>query len=63
MAVYGEKGFDGRSIISKILRSAPSLKKESVEMHGNLGIGCISDNEPQPLMVRSHLGTFHHDCR
>ena len=25
---------------------------------GIWGIGCISDNEPQPLMVRSHLGTF-----
>ena len=27
-------------------------------MEGNLGIGCISDNEPQPLLVRSHLGNF-----
>ncbi len=27
-------------------------------MKGNLGIGCISDSEPQPLMVRSHLGNF-----
>jgi amidophosphoribosyltransferase len=25
---------------------------------GNLGIGCISDNEPQPLTVRSHLGDY-----
>ena len=22
------------------------------------GIGCISDNDPQPLLVRSHLGTY-----
>jgi len=28
------------------------------EMHGKVGIGCISDYEPQPLLVRSHLGTF-----
>ena len=28
------------------------------ELQGNLGIGCISDNEPQPLLVRSHLGNF-----
>ena len=28
------------------------------EMHGNLGIGCISDSEPQPLIVRSHLGNY-----
>ena len=28
------------------------------EMSGTSGIGCISDTEPQPLVVRSHLGTF-----
>ena len=27
-------------------------------MEGNLGIGCISDYEPQPLIVRSHHGTY-----
>lgn len=27
-------------------------------MKGNIGIGCISDYEPQPLIVRSHHGTF-----
>ena len=26
--------------------------------HGCAGIGCISDFEPQPLIVRSHLGLF-----
>ena len=26
--------------------------------HGRSGIGCISDTDPQPLLVRSHLGTF-----
>ena len=25
---------------------------------GNAGIGCISDTDPQPLLVRSHLGFF-----
>lgn len=25
---------------------------------GNSGIGCISDTDPQPLLVRSHLGFF-----
>ncbi|MGN0626092.1 MAG: amidophosphoribosyltransferase [Oscillospiraceae bacterium] len=58
MAVYGEKGFD-RSIHN--IENSPfrtKFEKESVDMHGNLGIGCISDHEPQPLMVRSHLGTF-----
>ena len=28
------------------------------EFHGNIGIGCISDSEPQPLNIRSHLGTY-----
>ena len=28
------------------------------EMKGYLGIGCISDYEPQPLIVRSHHGTY-----
>ena len=28
------------------------------EFHGCSGIGCISDNEPQPLLIRSHLGLF-----
>ncbi len=26
--------------------------------HGTAGIGCISDLDPQPLMVRSHLGLY-----
>lgn len=26
--------------------------------HGTSGIGCISDMDPQPLLVRSHLGLF-----
>ncbi|MBQ8178285.1 MAG: amidophosphoribosyltransferase [Clostridia bacterium] len=28
------------------------------EMKGNTVIGCISDYDPQPLMIRSRLGTF-----
>ena len=34
------------------------FERDVDEMKGNLGIGCISDNEPQPLIVRSHLGNF-----
>ena len=26
--------------------------------HGTSGIGCISDTDPQPLLVRSHLGVY-----
>ena len=36
----------------------PKFAKDFSEMHGNLGIGCISDYEPQPLIVRSHHGTY-----
>ncbi len=28
------------------------------EMSGRMGIGCISDTEPQPLIIRSHLGDY-----
>ncbi len=28
------------------------------EMHGTSAIGCISDYDPQPLLVRSRLGTY-----
>jgi len=29
-----------------------------VKFSGHIGIGCISDTDPQPLLVRSHLGMF-----
>lgn len=32
--------------------------KDVKEMEGIMGIGCISDYEPQPLIIRSHHGTF-----
>ena len=28
------------------------------EMQGNSAIGCISDSDPQPLLIRSNLGTY-----
>ncbi len=58
MAVYGEKGFD-RAIHN--IENSPfrtKFDKDVQEMKGNMGIGCISDYEPQPLLVRSHHGTF-----
>lgn len=58
MAVYGKDGFD-RSIHN--IENSPfrtKFEKEANEMKGNLGIGCISDYEPQPLIVRSHHGTY-----
>lgn len=58
MAVYGEDGFD-RAIHN--IENAPfrtKFDKDVQNMKGNLGIGCISDYEPQPLIVRSHHGTY-----
>ncbi len=58
MAVYGENGFD-RAIHN--IENSPfrtKFDKDVHEMKGWLGIGCISDYEPQPLIIRSHHGTF-----
>lgn len=58
MAVYGENGFD-RAIHN--IENSPfrtKFDKDMKEMKGYMGIGCISDYEPQPLIVRSHHGTY-----
>ena len=58
MAVYGEGGFQ-RSIHN--IENSPfrtKFERDVNEMQGNCGIGCISDNEAQPLLVSSHLGSF-----
>ena len=34
------------------------FEKDLEDFCGNVGIGCISDTDPQPLMVRSHLGLY-----
>ena len=34
------------------------FEKDLSDFHGNAGIGCISDTDPQPLLVRSHLGLY-----
>lgn len=53
-----ETGFD-KAIHN--IENAPfrtKFTKESNTMHGQYGIGCISDFEAQPILVRSHHGTF-----
>ena len=59
MVVYDEElGFD-RSIHN--IQNSPFRTKfeNDVEtMQGNMGIGCISDFEPQPLLMQSKLGSF-----
>ena len=59
LAVYDEqKGFD-RAIHN--IENAPFRTKfdnDIGHMKGCMGIGSISDYEPQPLIVRSHHGTY-----
>ncbi len=58
MAVYGKDGFQ-RAIHN--IENSPfrtKFERDAGELLGNLGIGCISDYEPQPLLVQSHLGSF-----
>lgn len=58
MATYGANGFN-RAIHN--IENSPfrtKFERDVEEMDGYLGIGCISDYEPQPLLIESHLGTF-----
>jgi amidophosphoribosyltransferase len=58
MATYGEGGFN-RAIHN--IENSPfrtKFDRDVGEMKGYLGIGCISDFEPQPLLIQSHLGSF-----
>ena len=58
MATYGPEGFN-RAIHN--IENSPfrtKFERDVEEMKGNLGIGCISDYEPQPLLIQSHLGSF-----
>ena len=34
------------------------FERDLADFHGCSGIGCISDSDPQPLLVRSHLGFY-----
>ncbi len=58
MATYGAGGFN-RAIHN--IENSPfrtKFDRDVGEMKGHLGIGCISDFEPQPLLIRSKLGSF-----
>ena len=55
---HREKGFQ-RQIHN--IENAPFRSKfenDLAEFQGCSGIGCISDTDPQPLLVRSHLGLY-----
>ena len=58
MATFGEDGFN-RAIHN--IENSPfrtKFDRDVGEMKGNIGIGCISDFEPQPLLICSRLGSF-----
>lgn len=58
MATYGPNGFS-RAIHN--IENSPfrtKFERDVEELKGNIGIGCISDFEPQPLLIQSHLGSF-----
>ena len=58
MCVLGEKGFQ-RSIHN--IQNAPfrsKFERDVGELSGRLGVGVISDTDPQPLVMRCAHGTF-----
>jgi amidophosphoribosyltransferase len=58
MAVRNEHGFHRaiHNIENSYFRS--KFEAELGRFHGRHGIGVISDTDPQPLIIGSHLGTF-----
>lgn len=59
LAVYTDEGRFEQSIHD--IKNSPfrtKFEKDMDELKGKLGIGCISDYEPQPLLVNSHHGSF-----
>lgn len=59
MAAY-DKDIGLQRKIHNIENSPFRTKFENIfdEMQGTSAIGCISDSDPQPMLIRSHLGTF-----
>ena len=59
MVVYDPEGGFEKAIHN--IENSPFRTKftaESTSMHGTMGIGCISDFEAQPILIRSHHGTY-----
>ena len=59
MAVYDPAAGFQRQIHN--IENTPFRTKfegDLADFHGCSGIGCISDTDPQPLLVRSHLGLY-----
>ena len=59
MAAYDKK-IGLQRVIHNIKNSPFRTKFDDIfdEMKGSSAIGCINDSEPQPLLIRSNLGTY-----
>ncbi len=59
MAAFDKK-IGLQRVIHNIRNSPFRTKFEDIfdEMEGSSAIGCINDSEPQPLLIRSNLGTY-----
>ena len=59
MATYStEKGFDKSIHSIENTQFRTKFTDEIRSMTGNYGIGCISDYEAQPILMRSHHGAY-----
>ena len=59
MAFYDkDKGFQRQIHNIENTPFRTKFENDLVKFRGHAGIGCISDTDPQPLLVRSHLGMF-----
>ena len=59
MAIYDRKlGFQRQIHDIENTPFRTKFENNLAEFHGCAGIGCISDIDPQPLLVRSHLGLY-----
>ena len=53
-----EKGFQRQIHNIENTPFRTKFENDLTKMSGTIGIGCISDTDPQPLLFRSHLGLF-----
>ena len=59
MIVYdAERGFQRQIHNIENTPFRTKFEKDLADFSGCSGIGCISDTDPQPLLVRSHLGLY-----
>ncbi|MBN1437782.1 MAG: amidophosphoribosyltransferase [Anaerolineales bacterium] len=58
MVVLGKRGFERAIHNIENTQFRSKFEDDLRKMDGNLGIGCISDTEAQPLIIRSHLGHY-----